>query len=149
MRIKDVRQGLHTLANTQGLDGLLHLYKRLEKTGSCPAAVPGMCRGWMANFGTSESSGPAADDKMDALAGELARCKVLGAEAARDPACKAAWAQNRARFLAPGVPYQDRSIDLFLATPDVPKAVPKIHLDRAPSTPQSDVGTPSTGPEGR
>jgi conjugative transfer region protein TrbK len=98
---------------------------------------------------TSESSGPAADDKMDALAGELARCKVLGAEAARDPACKAAWAQNRARFLAPGVPYQDRSIDLFLATPDVPKAVPKIHLDRAPSTPQSDVGTPSTGPEGR
>ena len=30
MRIKDVRQGLHTL---QGLDGLLHLYKRLEKRG--------------------------------------------------------------------------------------------------------------------
>jgi conjugative transfer region protein TrbK len=98
---------------------------------------------------TSESSGPAADDKMDALAGELARCKVLGAEAARDPACKAAWAQNRARFLAPGVPYQDRSIDLFLATPDAPKTPPKIHLDRAQSTPQSDVSTPSTGPEGR
>jgi conjugative transfer region protein TrbK len=98
---------------------------------------------------TSESSVPAADDKIDALAGELARCKVLGAEAARDPACKAAWAQNRARFLAPGVPYQDRSIDLFLATPDAPKTPPKIHLDRAPSTPQSDVSTPSTGPEGR
>ncbi len=33
MRIKDVRQGLHTLLQTQGLDGLLHLYKRLEKRG--------------------------------------------------------------------------------------------------------------------
>jgi hypothetical protein len=33
MRIKDVRQGLHTLLRTQGLDGLLHLYKRLEKRG--------------------------------------------------------------------------------------------------------------------
>ena len=33
MRLKDVRQGLHTLLYTQGLDGLLHLYKRLEKRG--------------------------------------------------------------------------------------------------------------------
>jgi hypothetical protein len=33
MRIKDVRQGLHTLVHTQGLDGLLHLYQRLEKRG--------------------------------------------------------------------------------------------------------------------
>src|SRR5260370_41701585 len=33
MRIKDVRQGLHTLVYTQGLDGVLHLYKRLEKRG--------------------------------------------------------------------------------------------------------------------
>src|SRR5438067_1513496 len=33
MRIKDVRQGLHTLLHTEGLDGLLHLYKRLEKRG--------------------------------------------------------------------------------------------------------------------
>src|SRR5215211_5198183 len=33
MRIKDVRQGLHTLLHTEGLDGLLHLYKRLEKQG--------------------------------------------------------------------------------------------------------------------
>src|SRR5437660_4031417 len=32
-RIKDVRQGLHTLLRSQGLDGLLHLYKRLEKQG--------------------------------------------------------------------------------------------------------------------
>ena len=98
---------------------------------------------------TLESSLPAAHDNMDPLANELARCKALGAEAAHDAACKAAWAQNRARFLAPGAPYQDRSIQLFPAAPDVPKAVPKIHLDRAPSTPQSDGSTPSTGPKGR
>jgi hypothetical protein len=33
MRIKDIRRGLHTLLHTQGLDGLLHLYKRLETRG--------------------------------------------------------------------------------------------------------------------
>jgi hypothetical protein len=33
MHIKDVRQGLHTLVHTQGPDGLLHLYQRLEKRG--------------------------------------------------------------------------------------------------------------------
>jgi hypothetical protein len=33
MRIKDVRQELHTLLHTQDLDGLMHLYKRLEKPG--------------------------------------------------------------------------------------------------------------------
>ena len=33
MRIRDVRQGLHKLLHTQDLDGLLHLYKRLEKPG--------------------------------------------------------------------------------------------------------------------
>ena len=97
---------------------------------------------------TLESSTSAADDNMDLLANELSRCKALGAEAAHDAACKAAWAQNRARFLAPGAPYQDRAIQLFPAAPDVPKAVPKIHLDRAPSTPQSDVSTPGTDLKG-
>ena len=33
MRIKDVRQELYTLVHTQGVDGLLHLYQRLEKRG--------------------------------------------------------------------------------------------------------------------
>jgi conjugative transfer region protein TrbK len=98
---------------------------------------------------TSESSVPAAHDKIDALAGELARCKVLGAEAAHDVACKAAWAKNRARFLAPSAPYQDRSIELFSATPEAPKAVPKIHLDRAPSTPQPDGSARGMDSEGR
>ena len=98
---------------------------------------------------TLESFLPAAHDNMDPLANELARCRALGAEAAHDAACKAVWVQNRARFLAPAAPHQDRSIQLFPATPDVPQAVPKIHLDRAPSTPQSDGSTPGTGPEGR
>jgi len=97
---------------------------------------------------TLESSLPAAHDNLD-LADELARCRALGTEAAHDAACKGVWAQNRARFLAPSAPHQDRSIELFPATPDVPQAVPKIHLDRAPSTPQSDGSTPGTGPEGR
>jgi hypothetical protein len=33
MRIKDMRQALHTVLHTQGLDGLLYLYKRLETRG--------------------------------------------------------------------------------------------------------------------
>jgi conjugative transfer region protein TrbK len=99
---------------------------------------------------TSESSVPAADDKMDALAGELARCKALGPEAAHDAACNSAWARNRARFLAPRAPYQDRSIDLFPATPDAPKASPKVYIDRAPSARQPDgSSTPGIDSEGR
>ena len=99
---------------------------------------------------TLESSTSAADDNMDLLANELSRCEALGAEAAHDAACKAAWAQNRARFLAPVAPYQDRrSIQLSPAASDVPRAIPKIDLDRAPSTPQSDGSTPSTGSKGR
>jgi len=96
---------------------------------------------------TLEPSAPAAQDNMH-LADELSRCKALGAEAAHDAACKAAWAQNRAHFLAPSAPHQDRSIQLSPATPDAPEGVPKIHLDRAPSTPQSDVGTPGTDLKG-
>jgi conjugative transfer region protein TrbK len=96
---------------------------------------------------TLEPSTPTAHDNMDPLANELARCKALGAEAAHDAACKAV--QNRARFLAPSAPHQDRSIQLFPATPDEPKAPPKVYLDRAPSTPQPDGSTPGTDPEGR
>ena len=89
-----------------------------------------------------------AYDNMDPLADELSRCKAPGAEAANDAACKLAWSQNRARFLARSGPYQDRSIELFPATPGVPKGIPKIHLDRAPSTPQSDGTTLAAGHEG-
>jgi len=97
---------------------------------------------------TLEPSAPAAQDNMH-LADELSRCKALGAEAAHDAACKAAWAQNRAHFLAPSAPHQDRSIQLSPATPDEPKAPPKIYLDRAPSTPQPGGSTPGIHSEGR
>jgi conjugative transfer region protein TrbK len=84
---------------------------------------------------TSESSAPELDDNRDLLAGELARCKVLGDDAAHDVACKAAWAQNRARFLAPATPRQDRSIELFPAT--------------APSALQPSGNAPGIDSEGR
>jgi conjugative transfer region protein TrbK len=93
---------------------------------------------------TPESLAPSADDGMDSLAGELTRCKALGAEAAHDAACKAAWAQHRARFLAPAAPHQDRSIQLFPATPTAPKAA-----DRVPSTSQPAASTPGMVSEGR
>jgi conjugative transfer region protein TrbK len=98
---------------------------------------------------TLGSSTSAADDNMDPLANELSRCKALGAEAAHDTGCKAVWAQNRSRFLAPSAARQDRSIQLFPATPDVAKGIPKIHLHRAPSTSQSDGSTPGMDPEER
>ena len=96
---------------------------------------------------TLESSLPAAHDNRDLLANELARCKTLGAEAVHDAACKAAWAQNRARFLAPRAPYHHRAIELFPATPDAPKAPPKSHLE--PSAPQPDASAPGMDSEGR
>jgi conjugative transfer region protein TrbK len=37
----------------------------------------------------------------DPLAAELTRCRKLGLEAAGDPTCEEAWAQNRARFFSP------------------------------------------------
>jgi conjugative transfer region protein TrbK len=98
---------------------------------------------------TSGPSALTADDKTDPLAGELARCKALGAEARHDAACDAAWAQNRARFLAPGAPYQDRSIDLFPATPEAPKGTPNIQGNRASSILQSDGSAQNRDREGR
>ncbi|MGH6836267.1 MAG: putative entry exclusion protein TrbK-alt [Methylocella sp.] len=37
----------------------------------------------------------------DPLAAELTRCRKLGSEAAGNPACEEAWANNRARFFSP------------------------------------------------
>jgi conjugative transfer region protein TrbK len=37
----------------------------------------------------------------DPLQAEFARCQGLGEAGAHDPACLAAWAENRRRFLAP------------------------------------------------
>jgi conjugative transfer region protein TrbK len=40
----------------------------------------------------------AAPAATDPLTRELARCREIGTAAASDPACKAAWAENRRRF---------------------------------------------------
>lgn len=37
----------------------------------------------------------------DPLAAELTLCRKLGPEAAGNPACEDAWAENRARFFSP------------------------------------------------
>ncbi|MGH7022267.1 MAG: putative entry exclusion protein TrbK-alt [Caulobacteraceae bacterium] len=48
----------------------------------------------------------------DPLAPALARCQTLGTKAENDPACLAAWAQNRRRFftyrLSPALPANAR-----------------------------------------
>ena len=36
----------------------------------------------------------------DPLAAELTRCRKLGSEAAGNPACEEAWAENRAKFFS-------------------------------------------------
>ena len=104
---------------------------------------------WAQRNRTPAPSTATAHDNTDPLADELSRCKALGAEAANDAACKIAWSQNRARFLARSAPYPERSIELFPATPDMPQGVPKIHRHRLPSTQQFDGNRLGTDPEGR
>ncbi len=59
---------------------------------------------WMA---TANQPTPAARPRaeslvaVDPLQAEFARCQGLGEAGAHDPACLAAWAENRRRFLAP------------------------------------------------
>jgi conjugative transfer region protein TrbK len=104
---------------------------------------------WAQRNRTPAPSTAIAYDNTDPLADELSRCKALGAEAANDAACKVAWSQNRARFLARSAPYPDRSIELFPATPDMPQGASKIHRDRLPSTLQFDGNRLGTDTEGR
>jgi conjugative transfer region protein TrbK len=55
-----------------------------------------------------DPSSIAAAPSRDRLARELARCEQLGVPAKDDPACAAAWAENRRRFfgsaLSPDAP---------------------------------------------
>src|SRR5262245_863153 len=104
---------------------------------------------WAQRNRTPAPSTATAHENMDPLADELAHCKALGAEAANDAACKVAWSQYGARFLARSAPYPDRSIELFPATPDMPQGAPKIHRHRLPSTQQFDGNRLGTDPEGR
>jgi conjugative transfer region protein TrbK len=57
------------------------------------------------------------------LDGELARCKVIGLEAA-DAGCKTVWEANRNRFFRPGKPYQDRLTDTVPAAAPIDSAGP-------------------------
>jgi conjugative transfer region protein TrbK len=45
-----------------------------------------------------DAAGIAASSSSDRLAAELTRCQALGMAAKDDPACTAAWAENRRRF---------------------------------------------------
>jgi conjugative transfer region protein TrbK len=54
-----------------------------------------------------------------ALDAELAHCKAIGAKAANDAVCKAAWEANRERFFESKKLYQDRLTDIVPATPDL------------------------------
>jgi conjugative transfer region protein TrbK len=81
-----------------------------------------------------EAPGPSA--ATSALDAELARCKAIGAVAAEDAGCKAAWEANRKRFFQPGKLYQDRLTDAF---PDTPGAVPAG--DDFPNTPPRSPAT--------
>lgn len=71
---------------------------------------------------TKQPPAPATEGN-DPLASELARCKALGIEAAKDAGCKAAWAESRKRF--------------FASPEQVP---PKVHQDRVKSTPAGEEG---------
>ena len=66
---------------------------------------------------------PPATEGTDPLAPELARCKALGMEAAKDASCQAVWAESRKRFFA---------------SPE--KVPPKVHQDRVKSTPAGEEG---------
>jgi conjugative transfer region protein TrbK len=97
-----------------------------------------------------DASASPTGESGDPLTAELARCKALGAEAANDAACKAAWAKSRERFFTPGAPYQGRSIDPFPTTPDVPaKAPTQTKINRAPLAPPASGHGPGPSSDGR
>ncbi|MBX9775187.1 MAG: putative entry exclusion protein TrbK-alt [Xanthobacteraceae bacterium] len=59
---------------------------------------------WMATTDRPSSAERLVPDSIgaaDPLQAEFARCQGLGEAGAHDPACLAAWAENRRRFLAP------------------------------------------------
>ena len=45
-----------------------------------------------------DAAGHPTSSTSDRLAAELSRCEALGLAAKNDPACAAAWAENRRRF---------------------------------------------------
>lgn len=77
----------------------------------------------------SASSAPAATDP---LTKELLRCKELNEKASADPACEAAYKEERRRFFSHDDAYQPAPIDMF----------PKEHGQ--PRTSGTPSKTPST-----
>jgi conjugative transfer region protein TrbK len=94
-----------------------------------------------------EAPGPSA--ATSALDAELARCKAIGAVAAEDAGCKAAWEGNRKRFFQPGKLYQDRLTDAFPDTPgaapaggNLPNTPPRSPAPQNSSRPAVDIAGP-------
>jgi conjugative transfer region protein TrbK len=77
---------------------------------------------------------------VDPLRVELRRCQALGEAGAREPACLAAWAENRRRFLSPG-PRPAEQLQEPVQTPDLGSPLPAnpgMSVDEA----QPDLGPP-------
>jgi conjugative transfer region protein TrbK len=98
-------------------------------------------------YPAGESPGLAA--ATSALDAELARCKAIGAVAAEDAGCKAAWEANRKRFFQPGKLYQNRLTDAFPdasgaapAGEDPPNTPPRSPAPQNSSHPAVDISGP-------
>jgi len=75
----------------------------------------------------SRTSAPAEASPIDA---ELLRCAMLPIEHADDPSCRALWAAQRRKFLAPGKGRNDDAVN----PPDLFGATPKTPASRAPAS---------------
>jgi conjugative transfer region protein TrbK len=89
---------------------------------------------------TAKTGTPVAPS--NALDADLARCSRLAPDAPPDPACKAAWAENRRRFFAPSRPPDGDSIESVPGPRDPapapsPGETPK-ETPRPSSTPDTD-----------
>lgn len=89
-------------------------------------------------FGREENVSPAMprapSAAADPLRGELVRCQLLGEAGIRDTACLRVWAENRRRFMAPGVQPVE----------GLPEAVPSTADDAARRDTQPGAATPKS-----
>jgi len=92
---------------------------------------------------------PGRSAAPSALDAELARCKAIGAVAAEDAGCKAAWEANRKRFFQPGKLFQDRLTDVFPDTlgampagDDLPNTPARLPATQNSSRPPIDIAGP-------
>jgi conjugative transfer region protein TrbK len=75
-----------------------------------------------------------APSRASPIDGELLRCAILPLEQADDPACRALWAEQRRKFLAPGKRSEEAGapLDIF---PSAQRAreTPAVHSNQQPS----------------